>query len=642
MRVRAFVWAITAGALANLAIAPSHAEQAAQAGATTQPDILWIITDDQRPDSVRAFNRAEYGHEMSPLGYVESPNIDRLAAEGVLFTHAYNQSPTCGPSRTSMHTGRYPFRNGKYGWESTHQTADFVRPAFTQLMADAGYSTALMGKSHYGIRPNKTSDGSWLGDVMTRPIYEVETEFGRDLERRGFGDFNQQGGVSLFDSILLDTDSDITITYPDGTQDEYIYDRVDRELTAEEKAKVARMDEKFDILRTPHMINTRLILGGENPQPAGKTVDANIVRAYREYLGNEGRDYKAFYGLDRSGPAAEKPIFVNLGFHLPHTPVLPPKEYRDRFKNKKYAIPEMTVDEMLSLPDNLRQVVNEAYTDAYTDEQKLQAIRDYYAFMAYGDALIGEAVSAFKANAERRGREWLIVYTVGDHGWHLNEHGTMGKFGPWEESLRGAVIVVSSDKQAYPAGTVNDELVEYVDFAATFLAAAGLDLDRPELDFLDGIDLARTLHEPGTQRDYIIGEQNLVNGHMAYMRTKDFAFSMRSRDNRRVGVAPKLNTDVTWALDVEPKKADLALWDLRIDPNERHNLATTLVYDDLAEWFRQKLGTIVLGDGRVEADWELPNSYVKSNFAGGADDKKADIPADIIPTPQILRPGPNR
>jgi len=85
-----------------------------------QPNILWIITDDQRPDSVSAYNQAMYGQKESPLGYVESPNIDKLAAEGVLFTHAFTNSPVCGPSRGSMHSGRYPFRNGHYAFELTH------------------------------------------------------------------------------------------------------------------------------------------------------------------------------------------------------------------------------------------------------------------------------------------------------------------------------------------------------------------------------------------------------------------------------------------------------------------------------------------------------------------------------------------
>ena len=63
------------------------------------PNILWIVTDDHRPDSVRAYNRAVYGKDESPLGYVESPNIDRLASEGVLFTRAMCNSPACGPWR---------------------------------------------------------------------------------------------------------------------------------------------------------------------------------------------------------------------------------------------------------------------------------------------------------------------------------------------------------------------------------------------------------------------------------------------------------------------------------------------------------------------------------------------------------------
>lgn len=86
---------------------------------TQQPNILWIITDDHRPDSIQAYNRATTGKNESSLGYVSSPNIDKLASEGVLFTRAYNQAPACGTSRTSMHSGRYPFRVGKYAWALT-------------------------------------------------------------------------------------------------------------------------------------------------------------------------------------------------------------------------------------------------------------------------------------------------------------------------------------------------------------------------------------------------------------------------------------------------------------------------------------------------------------------------------------------
>jgi arylsulfatase A-like enzyme len=99
-----------------------------------QPNILWIVTDDQRPDSVAAYNHLVSGSSDSTLGYVESPNIDRLAARGVTFTRAMCNSPACRPSRGSMFSGRYPFRNGHYAFEQPHQEPDFVRPAVPQML----------------------------------------------------------------------------------------------------------------------------------------------------------------------------------------------------------------------------------------------------------------------------------------------------------------------------------------------------------------------------------------------------------------------------------------------------------------------------------------------------------------------------
>ena len=77
-----------------------------------QPNILWLITDDHRADSIQAFNQATAGQRHSALGEVSSPSADKLASEGVLFTRAYCNSPACAPSRTSMHFGMYPHHSG--------------------------------------------------------------------------------------------------------------------------------------------------------------------------------------------------------------------------------------------------------------------------------------------------------------------------------------------------------------------------------------------------------------------------------------------------------------------------------------------------------------------------------------------------
>ncbi len=91
------------------------------------------------------------------------------------------------------------------------------------------------------------------------------------------------------------------------------------------------------------------------------------------------------------------------------------------------------------------------------------------------------------------------------------------------------------------------------------------------------------------------------------------------------------NVEMRWALDAPLEDVDPVLHDLRVDPFERNNVALDPQYRELAEYLRKKLATIVLGDGRIEVDWKAANSYKRSTFALGADDKKLEIPTAIIP-----------
>lgn len=67
-----------------------------------KPNILWICTDQQRFDTLGCYGNS----------FVRTPNLDRLARQGVLFEQAYAQSPVCTPSRVSFMTGRYPRTTG--------------------------------------------------------------------------------------------------------------------------------------------------------------------------------------------------------------------------------------------------------------------------------------------------------------------------------------------------------------------------------------------------------------------------------------------------------------------------------------------------------------------------------------------------
>ena len=116
-----------------------------------RPNILWYCTDQQRFDTIGALGNP----------HVHTPVLDRLLAEGVVFTHAYCQSPICTPSRASFLTGRYPSAVRV----NTNGNAHFPReePLVTRRLADAGYRGGLVGKLHlagaYYGRESRVDDG---------------------------------------------------------------------------------------------------------------------------------------------------------------------------------------------------------------------------------------------------------------------------------------------------------------------------------------------------------------------------------------------------------------------------------------------------------------------------------------------------
>jgi arylsulfatase len=101
-----------------------------------KPNILWICTDQQRVDSIRAL-----GNEL-----INTPNIDRLVENGVTFNRAYCQTPICTPSRASFLTGRYPRTTGIRQNGNEFFPKDEV--LVTKLFAEEGYDCGLAGKLH--------------------------------------------------------------------------------------------------------------------------------------------------------------------------------------------------------------------------------------------------------------------------------------------------------------------------------------------------------------------------------------------------------------------------------------------------------------------------------------------------------------
>jgi len=100
-----------------------------------KPNILFVMTDQQRWDAMGCSG-----------DWVDTPNLDRIAAEGVRFSNCVTTSPICIPARVSLATGRYPHTTTL--WNNADYTLPPDHPTWMNALRDAGYRTSLFGKIH--------------------------------------------------------------------------------------------------------------------------------------------------------------------------------------------------------------------------------------------------------------------------------------------------------------------------------------------------------------------------------------------------------------------------------------------------------------------------------------------------------------
>lgn len=149
----------------------------------TGNNLLFLMTDEHQRNAAGC-----YGHD-----FVQTPNIDRIAASGTRFTTAYTPSPICVPARASLATGRY-VHDCRY-W-SNAQAYDGRIPSWGHRLIEAGHRCTSIGKLHYRGNPNDFNgfdeelmplhikdEQGWLRGLLRRPLWdwEVTSEFARDI-----------------------------------------------------------------------------------------------------------------------------------------------------------------------------------------------------------------------------------------------------------------------------------------------------------------------------------------------------------------------------------------------------------------------------------------------------------------------------
>lgn len=147
--------------LAALAVLTLGAGRAA-AGARSRPNFLFLYTDDQRWDAMGVVQK-EQG-ERARFPWIRTPNLDRLAREGVRFRNAFVVNALCAPSRATFLTGQYGHLNGVV---NNHTAFPESSVTYASLLRSAGYRTGYVGKWHMGNqrgqRPGFDFSASFVG-----------------------------------------------------------------------------------------------------------------------------------------------------------------------------------------------------------------------------------------------------------------------------------------------------------------------------------------------------------------------------------------------------------------------------------------------------------------------------------------------
>ncbi|MDU8885444.1 sulfatase [Yeosuana sp. MJ-SS3] len=382
-----------------------------------RPNIIFIMSDDHAYQAISAYNNT----------LIQTPNIDRIAKEGMLFTNASVTNSICGPSRAVILTGKHSHINGKIDNLSPFDTTNVT---FPQLFQKAGYQTAMFGKLHFGNNPKGFDKFKILpgqGDYYNPRFITAK-------------------GDTIINGYVTDITTDLTLDWLEKRRDTtkpfllmYLHKAPHRNWLPAQRHYKTFTQNKYPVPETLFdNYNTR--------GTAAKTAEMNILNHMHLAYDNK---------LD---------IETINNSNIEYTGLL------------NRSLERMSEIQRASW-DSVYEPINDEFTALYPTMNdstlmiwKYQRyMQDYLGSIAAVDENVGRLLNYL--DTKSLSDNTVIVYTS-DQGFYLGEHGWFDKRFMYNESFK-TPLLIKWPNQITP-GTTETEMVQNLDFAQTFLEIAGI------------------------------------------------------------------------------------------------------------------------------------------------------------------------
>jgi iduronate 2-sulfatase len=417
-----------------------------------KPNILFIVSDDLNT-------------RIGPYMEIDkhTPNLDRLADEGITFSRAYCQYPVCGPSRASFMSGLYPEANGilrnndQPGSYRVENPSLSNHPSLAGFFREHGYFTARVSKIfHMGV-PGGIERGDPGGDEPDSWDYAYNV-MGPETLSQGILELLSPGNLhygSNFSSMVIKNELEQT--------------------------------------QTDYLAASQAIAILENR--VGKAPD---------------------HGKNKQKNKSDAPFFLAVGLVRPHVPLIAPENCFEPYPEQEVQIPQVVVKP--NVPERALVRQNDKIWKM-NEIQKQKTISAYMASVRFMDQQVGRLIDALD---RLEIRDETIIIFISDHGYNLGEHDCWSKVSLWEGSVR-VPMIISIPGNNDNHGIKCESITELIDLYPTLTELCNLSDRQPSI--LQGKSLAPFLLNSKPPEDESIAYTVSYGGTGGTIRSERFRYT---------------------------------------------------------------------------------------------------------------------